>query len=36
MTKTGTVTMHGKPVSLAGEELSLGNVAPDFTVLDQE
>jgi thiol peroxidase len=36
MTKTRTVTTHGKPVSLAGEELYLGKVAPDFTVLDQE
>ena len=36
MTTTRTVTMHGKPVSLVGEELSLGKVAPDFTVLDQE
>ena len=36
MTATRTVSMHGKPVSLAGDELSLGKVAPDFTVLDQE
>ena len=36
MTKTRTVTMHGRPVSLVGEELSLGKAAPDFTVLDQE
>jgi thioredoxin-dependent peroxiredoxin len=31
-----TVTMHGKPLTLVGTELSLGTVAPDFTVLDQE
>ena len=36
MTKTRTVTMHGKPLTLGGRELSLGTVAPDFTVLDQE
>jgi len=36
MTNTRTVTMHGKPLTLAGLELSLGAVAPDFTVLDQE
>jgi thiol peroxidase len=28
--------MHGRPVSLVGEELSLGKAAPDFTVLDQD
>jgi thiol peroxidase len=36
MTETRTVTMHGKPLTLVGRELSLGAVAPDFTVLDQE
>ena len=36
MTKTRTVSMHGKPLTLGGQELSLGMVAPDFTVLDQE
>jgi thiol peroxidase len=36
MANTRTVTMHGKPLTLAGWELSLGAVAPDFTVLDQE
>jgi len=36
MTKTRTVTMHGRPLTLVGRELSLGTVAPDFTVLDQE
>jgi thiol peroxidase len=28
--------MHGKPLTLGGQALSLGTVAPDFTVLDQE
>jgi thioredoxin-dependent peroxiredoxin len=36
MTNTRTVTMHGKPLTLMGGGLSLGAVAPDFTVLDQE
>jgi thiol peroxidase len=36
MTKIRTVTMHAKPLTLSGQELSLGKVAPDFTVLDQE
>ncbi len=33
---TRTVTLHGKPLTLAGGELSLGDVPPDFTILDQE
>ncbi len=33
---TRTVTMHGKPLTLVGRELSLGAVAPDFTALDRE
>ncbi len=32
---TRTVTLHGKPLTLAGGELSLGDVPPDFTVVDQ-
>jgi thiol peroxidase len=28
--------MHGKPLTLVGQALSLGMVASDFTVLDQE
>jgi thiol peroxidase len=28
--------MHGKPLTLVGQELSLGMVVSDFTVLDQE
>jgi len=36
MTETRTVTMHGKPLTLLGRELTLGEAAPDFTVLDQE
>jgi thiol peroxidase len=29
-----TVTMHGKPLTLAGNELKVGDKAPDFTVVD--
>jgi len=36
MTNTRTVTMHGKPLTLEGQGLSVGEVAPDFMVLDQE
>jgi thiol peroxidase len=28
--------MHGRPQTLVGQELSLGMIAPDFAVLDQE
>jgi thiol peroxidase len=28
--------MHGRPQTLVGQELSLGIIAPDFAVLDQE
>jgi thioredoxin-dependent peroxiredoxin len=36
MTEPRTVTMHGKPLTLMGQELYIGKVANDFTVLDQE
>jgi thioredoxin-dependent peroxiredoxin len=36
MTNRRTVTLHGKPLTLVERELSVGEVAPDFTVLDQE
>ncbi len=36
MTGTRTVILHGKPLTLSGRGLSVGETAPDFTVLDQE
>jgi len=36
MLDTRTVTKRGKPLTLVGRELPVGEVAPDFTVLDQE
>src|SRR3990172_6049216 len=36
MTDVRTVTLQGKPLTLAGRELSLGMAVSDFTVLDQE
>jgi thiol peroxidase len=36
MTRTGTVTMRGKTLTLTGRGLSVGDVAPDVTLLDQE
>jgi thiol peroxidase len=33
-TRKGVVTMKGNPVSLAGNELRVGQPAPDFEVLD--
>ena len=35
MERTGIVTMKGKPLTLIGESLSVGDKAPDFAVLDQ-
>lgn len=32
--KTGIVTMKGNPLTLIGNEMKLGEVAPDFVVLD--
>ncbi|OGP73292.1 MAG: lipid hydroperoxide peroxidase [Deltaproteobacteria bacterium RBG_16_49_23] len=32
--RTGIVTMKGNPLTLAGNELQVGEEAPDFTVLD--
>lgn len=32
--RTGLVTMRGNPLTLVGNELKVGEVAPDFTVLD--
>jgi thiol peroxidase len=36
MERTGMVTMKGSPLTLSGNELKVGNKAPDFTVLDGE
>lgn len=36
MTEARSVMMRGKPLTLVGRGLSVGEVAPDFTVLDQE
>ena len=33
-TRKGIITMKGNPVSLAGDELKVGQPAPDFEVLD--
>jgi thiol peroxidase len=32
--KKGIVTMRGNPLTLVGDEVKIGNPAPDFTVLD--
>ena len=32
--KKGIVTMRGNPLTLIGEEVKVGNPAPDFIVLD--
>jgi thiol peroxidase len=36
MGQTGTVTMHGSPLTLIGTELHIGDKAPQFTVLDRD
>ena len=36
MERKGLVTIHGKPVTLTGSERSVGDAAPDVTVLDGE
>ena len=36
MTNARTVSVRGKPLTLEGNELVLGVVAPDFMVVDQE
>lgn len=35
-TRKGMVTMKGNPVSLVGDELKVGQPAPDFEVLDND
>jgi thioredoxin-dependent peroxiredoxin len=32
--RTGIITMHGNPLTLAGNEVKVGEKAPDFVVLD--
>jgi len=32
--RTGIITMRGNPLTLVGHELKAGDLAPDFTVLD--
>ena len=34
--RTGLITMKGNPLTLLGNEVTLGNPAPNFTILDQE
>jgi thiol peroxidase len=33
--RTGVVTAHGKPITLLGPELKVGDLAPDFVVVDE-
>ena len=34
--RTGLVTLKGKPVTLVGREIKVGDAAPDFEVLDND
>jgi thiol peroxidase len=34
MERTGVVMMQGKPVTLVGPEIKVGDIAPDFTCID--
>ncbi len=34
--RTGAVTMRGNPLTLVGDEVTVGQAAPDFTVLDND
>jgi len=34
--RTGIITVEGKPLTLVGNEVKLGDKAPDFTVLDND
>ena len=34
--RTGKITMKGNPLTLLGEELKVGDTAPDFEVLDND
>jgi len=35
-TRAGLVTLHGKPVTLVGDEVREGDLAPDATLLDND
>lgn len=34
--RTGIITMHGNPLTLAGNEVKTGDIAPDATLLDND
>jgi thiol peroxidase len=34
--RAGIITMHGNPLTLIGEEIKTGDMAPDITVLDND
>lgn len=34
--RAGIITMHGNPLTLIGEEIKTGDIAPDITVLDND
>jgi len=34
--RTGIITMHGNPLTLSGNEVKLGDTAPDATLLDND
>lgn len=34
--RTGAVELHGKPLTLSGNELNVGDTAPDFELLDND
>ncbi|MGO9378545.1 MAG: thiol peroxidase [Dissulfurispiraceae bacterium] len=36
MERKGVVTIHGNPLTLIGQDLKVGDKAPDFTVLDSD
>ncbi|MBN2332144.1 MAG: thiol peroxidase [Deltaproteobacteria bacterium] len=34
--RTGMITIHGNPLTLCGDELQVGDTAPDFELLDND
>jgi thiol peroxidase len=34
--RTGVVTLHGNPLTLVGDEIAVGDEAPDFEVIDND
>ncbi|OGW41011.1 MAG: lipid hydroperoxide peroxidase [Nitrospirae bacterium RBG_13_39_12] len=36
MARTGIITMHGNPLTLAGTEVQVGDKSPPFTVIDRD